>query len=69
MTQPQDKDPGHAGDPERVPERGRESWVTAQLRDKIQRIGAAAAKARHAGDGQVPGRRADRLLPDLEAEL
>ena len=65
MTQPQDKDTDHAGDPER----GRQSWVTGQLRDRIQRIGAAAAKARQAGDGQVPGRRADPLPPDLEAEL
>ena len=69
MTQPQDKDTDHAGDPERVPQRGRESWRTAPLRDKIQRIGTAAAKDRQAADEQVPRRRADPLPPDLEAEL
>ena len=62
MKQPQDRDAGHTPGT-RPPEYVIETWVSKQLRDRLQRNGTSLAEALQATDSQT---RAPE--PELEAE-
>ena len=66
MKPPQGKAAGHPQGPGRRPEYVIVTWVSAQLRDKIQRNGASLAEALQATGRNAPGL-ADPGLEDREA--
>lgn len=68
MQQRQGKDTDHTPSGGRPPEYVIVTWVSAQLRDRVQRNGASLAEALHAGEQQLPGPDADPQLEDREAE-
>ena len=55
MKPPQGKAAAHPQEPGRRPEYVIVTWVTAQLRDKIQRNGAPLAKALQTTGRNTPG--------------
>ena len=66
MKPPQGKAAGHPQEPGRRPEYVIVTWVSAQLRDRIQRNGASLAEALQVTGRKVPGP-ADPGLEDREA--
>jgi len=66
MKPPQDKTAGRPQEPGRRPEYVIVTWVSAQLRDRIQRNGASLAEALQVTGRKVPGP-ADPGLEDREA--
>ena len=55
MKSPQGKAAAHPQEPGRRPEYVIVTWVSAQLRDKIQRNGASLPEALQASDRDAPG--------------
>jgi hypothetical protein len=55
MKPPQHNAAGHPQEPGRRPEYVIVTWVSAQLRDRIQRNGASLAKILQVTDRKVPG--------------
>ena len=55
MKPPQGKAAGHPQEPGRRPEYVIVTWVSAQLRDRIQRNGASLAEALQATGRNAPG--------------
>jgi hypothetical protein len=68
MKQPQDRTAEHDQCPGRPTEYVVVTWASAQLRDRIQRNGAALAETRQANARKTPEPQADPLLADREAE-
>ena len=66
MKPPQGKAAGHPQEPGRRPEYVIVTWVSGQLRDRIQRNGASLAEALQATGRNAPGL-ADPGLEDREA--
>jgi hypothetical protein len=67
-NQPQDRSADHAQDASRSSTWAVVTWMNAELRDRIQRNGAALADMHLAKDAQLPVRAADPELEDREAE-
>ena len=68
MKQPQDEDAGHPLAGYRPPEWVIVTWVNKELRDRIQRNGAALADLSQLAGKQVPEPDTDPQLEDREAE-
>lgn len=68
MKRPQDKDAGHPLAGYRSPAWVIVTWVNEELRDRIQRNGAALADMTQATNKQIPDPAADPQLEDREAE-
>jgi len=66
MKPPQDKAADHPQEPGRRPEYVIVTWVSAQLRDRIQRNGASLAEILQVTGRHAPGP-ADPALEDREA--
>jgi hypothetical protein len=68
MKQPQDRDAYHAQDAGRPPDYVVVQSASAQLRDRIQRTGAALAETQQTRASQITARLPDPPQADREAE-
>jgi hypothetical protein len=68
LNQPQDRNADHTKDACRPPDYVIVTWASVQLRDRVQRNGAALAETRLAIARKTPEPHADSLLADREAE-
>ena len=66
--QPPKQHPDHATYEGRSPVRPLVTWMSAELRDRLQRNAAALAEIHLAKDEQFPAREADPRQADREAE-
>ena len=66
--QPPERDPDHAPYEGRSPVRPLVTWMSAELRDRLQRNAAVLAEIHLVGDEQFPARQAAPRHADREAE-